>query len=982
MRIQDITLDDIELAYKKLKSYIYHENFNLHLRLKLAKYESSHNLPEKFENLRVLLSECSRGEFLKFDQLIRKIDYTLVVKSFRKNDKDKDKETPLVFTENNENGEYSVEKYNPFIDCPIEIHLISILWILKIGSKLDEGLTSSCFGNRLYQNSEGEIEENSLKLFYPYFHKYNEWRDASIKKAKELHNLGLDVILLNLDVESYYHSMDFDISSIKVGIEFKWLNLLLSSIHGTYQDLIFTNSILEGSSRKILPIGLISSNILANYYLKEFDDIIISKDHPAHYGRYVDDINIIYSNPRLPDNLEDFPRQRLTADRWSWGETSLDFNEEENKIKIKVKDNELSFQLKKVKLFYFKHNESVTVLNEFEKEISRNSSEFKFLPETSDIMESFETACYKLSYSDTINKLRSIDKFDPDKLGASKHLSKLIFSTKYIQNIDSDTISKISKEVNSFFSGERGLVLNSLWEKVITFYLINRNKNALIEFARIILKSIDKVESIDKVDSKTKGLKEELLLHFINSLSMAFALDEKFLTEELIKTLRLYTSKACIWEKLDIERLKNNTKHLIQSNLLRHNYIVFPLINYQNIKLESYRNFNLEKWIVPSKENVISEGLPSIDEFEILIEQATNKEYKTKYSPRFVHYHEMCLFEGIKKLNASPLFHKQNDLLASFMERNIANKSFNVTLTDPAEECEDLLAYKIPGYENKTKLTIGLVNIRVDIENSINNFKGRPNLSFSRLYELNQILNQAIKNKCDLIIFPENSIPFHWMPILTDFSRRSEIGIIGGVEHIANENKEVYNYVTVILPFMLNDYRNAFVDFRLKKDYSHSEKHFIEGHTGYMIPKDQMEKEKLRMYQWKGMFFSVFNCFELADISKRALFKGNVDFVVSVEHNKDVNYFSNISESVVRDIHSYFIQVNTSQYGDSRIVKPSATATKDIAKIKGGENVSLLTSTIDIKSLRDFQKKEFTLQKEDRRFKPTPPGFKLNKKRQ
>ena len=97
--------------------------------------------------------------------------------------------------------------------------------------------------------------------------------------------------------------------------------------------------------------------------------------------------------------------------------------------------------------------------------------------------------------------------------------------------------------------------------------------------------------------------------------------------------------------------------------------------------------------------------------------------------------------------------------------------------------------------------------------------------------------------------------------------------------------------------------------------------------------------------------------------------------LIAVEWNKDTNYYSNIMESLSRDIHCYCIQVNTSNYGDSRITQPSKTEEKDIIRTKGGINNTILIGEIDIDKLRDFQLKEYTLQKRDMRFKPTPPDF-------
>jgi hypothetical protein len=166
---------------------------------------------------------------------------------------------------------------------------------------------------------------------------------------------------------------------------------------------------------------------------------------------------------------------------------------------------------------------------------------------------------------------------------------------------------------------------------------------------------------------------------------------------------------------------------------------------------------------------------------------------------------------------------------------------------------------------------------------------------------------------------------------------------------------------------------------RLKKDYSPDETNQIIGRTDYSLPyKSEFSSDKLRLFLWKGLMFSSFNCFELCDIEKRSLFRGNVDFLVAIEHNRDLTYFSNIVESVTRDIHAYIIQVNTSQYGDSRVNQPSKSYLKDIAKIKGGENVSVLTALIDIDKLRTFQSYNNILQEKNKYFKPTPPNYKVN----
>lgn len=103
--------------------------------------------------------------------------------------------------------------------------------------------------------------------------------------------------------------------------------------------------------------------------------------------------------------------------------------------------------------------------------------------------------------------------------------------------------------------------------------------------------------------------------------------------------------------------------------------------------------------------------------------------------------------------------------------------------------------------------------------------------------------------------------------------------------------------------------------------------------------------------------------------------KGKIDPLVGVEWNKDTNYFSNIVESCSRVLHCYIAQVNTSQYGDTRLSRPVETAHKDLLGLKGGTNDAILVAKIDIQAMRDFQIKTYALSHTGKGFKPLPPDF-------
>lgn len=279
------------------------------------------------------------------------------------------------------------------------------------------------------------------------------------------------------------------------------------------------------------------------------------------------------------------------------------------------------------------------------------------------------------------------------------------------------------------------------------------------------------------------------------------------------------------------------------------------------------------------------------------------------------------------------------------------------------------------------KIRIALGHIPVEHENIEASYMGTPNLSRGRKNALSNLLNDLIQHSSrypaqrpDLLILPEVSIPHRWADFLTKWAKKHQIGIICGLEHRIDSKKQAWNELLTTLPFIDKDgYKNCVPLRRLKKHYSPNET-FRLTNNNLRIP-DEENKSRYQLVQWRGASFAVYNCYEITSLQDRGLFKGMVDFIVCSEFNPDVNYFSNIIESAARDLHCFVIQVNCSQYGDSRVVRPSKTEKLTPLHIKGGENQTFLIIELALDKLRSHQLKQYGLQKESDDFKPTPPDF-------
>lgn len=155
---------DIERAYKLLKTYYYYDsNVTLNTKISIAKYETENilgkeNWAEDFKN-RYFNSEKSNDNI---KEEIEKISVIRVIKSVESKEEG-DKEFFQVLT--NKTNINSKIKYNYIIDAPIEIHILSMLWIIKEGYLLDLEMSDDIYGNRLELNTQNGCIDFNKKIF-------------------------------------------------------------------------------------------------------------------------------------------------------------------------------------------------------------------------------------------------------------------------------------------------------------------------------------------------------------------------------------------------------------------------------------------------------------------------------------------------------------------------------------------------------------------------------------------------------------------------------------------------------------------------------------------------------------------------------------------------------------------------------------------------------------------------------------------------
>jgi hypothetical protein len=1033
---------EIEEAYSKLRSYIYHDNTDLFLRQQLVEFETNITkgrlnfntngkleIGEKLEILTKKLNNFNNNREY-FDLLIeqisinyypKKVSSTAVETNFITNKKSKEK--------------YSVDKVTPFINAPIELHIISVLWIMDQGVKLDAELGDECFGNRLILNKEKDRLVQGSGLFKPYFNQYQRWRDSALHQAKQLLDDGRDVAFVNLDIKEYFNSVRLPVTDL-YDKERKFsdrvrtnLKKVFLSIHQKYTAVFSKYQNLEGIDEEeyvILPIGLVSSYILANYYLFSFDKSINRHIKPIYYGRYVDDLLFVVADPVHPDEIEE---DEFTVNRSNDEFTllekfitenfspvlSIDIDEygsQKRKIQLKG-DNykSLHCQSSKSLIYLFDADESHLVIDKLKEELNDRTSEFRDFPDEEESMGNFTEAAYQLQYEDSKEKVRSLKDYKEDRFGLTLYLANKIFSSlRQEEELSNEACESILK----FFKNKTAIEFYRLWERIFTLFLVNNKPTFYVKFYLQCIKEIDKLKTDKKFEHVNEKLKHCLSEYLDIANEITFSLNLSFyesakeaarefdFTTEEFKGSIFFSIDDYLPTKADVYWRKRFRK----SNMMRHHYIIHPLLNYTVASLKGSLK-NLVKPHLDFTKYVLDPDLirnsPRRVKFwecnmaqifvDLQLEKNTQQENKTSiftlnknteiqtssnYEDEYVH------LAGDDDETLDCLLTKAYDIFKEVNERHIPKYElgkggkasreniFNITsITKSNSPTVWLNEIKVGDTSKQDKFKIAFANTHVKEANILQGIRGKANLSSDRVQRLGNVIRSARTENADILLLPEFFIPIDLLSSIVDYARKNEKMVVSGLEHIAI-GKYAYNFIVTVIPTNIGGVKDAIIIPRLKNHYAHIEQHIIEGNHK-IVPKPDVYRYDL--FIWKNLYFSSYYCFELANIHHRGLWKNKIDLMIGVEWNKDVPYYSNIVEATSRDLHCFFAQVNTSQYGDSRLTQPVESALKDILRLKGGDNDALLTASLRTDTLREFQRQAFSLTHQKREFKPLPPDY-------
>lgn len=990
-----IKVADVYLAYRKAKVEAFFDSFHPHA-ISFCEFESDIN-----NNIVKLHAKIINGdtEWWEDENFIGKYHY--VPKSL--DDSPWKNELKVHYSsidptedwkrrfEENKNKRLDIE-YRLIQSPSVEYQIISALWILKVGHKFEAKLDKNLsYGNRLRRKKHvlenffsynGPINNDSSGLFSPYYSAYKKWRNRGLSKMKELIEAENSVTAITMDLAGFYHnaSANFILRPSflkKINIELssderKFTTILLNSITSWYRKTPDFKKREEGA----LPVGLSASKVISNILLYELDIQIQKGLKPDYYGRYVDDIFLVF---KTPDDLLLNGDSILTY--MSKHVECLKINREQGKqpdLRLRFNyatDSLLKFTASKQKIFSLSGKHGLDFIEQIASQIKEQSSEYRMLPEVP--KDSIEMANKTLLASEDASliadALRKADGVSIRRLGLSLLLKDI---ESYSEDLSSEEWGAIRLEfyglVERYILTPKGLFdLFGYLHRVFKLMITNGDFNYVDEFIENFSECLNLIgETTDKsTHPKLKSCRNYFYERFFE-VALQSSTAKDFDNWEALRKLIINLN---ILKDGDVKKITKPQIKKISNKLLL-----------SDLGCRSYKDY----WYYTQKENINITNIPRKISVKKILRLSLIKRFRESADLKVPHWPALAFptrplsIQEIALICPKVLDENEDKLFKESILglRGAKTPKFSIG----RKECDDDGAILTVPSHIKSSVYIALTNIETTNEQYQLALIDTPDITLKRYERINNLVNNILKSskKCDYIIFPECSLPRRWAVNIAGKLAKQKISLISGIEYYRYRNSKdiIRNDCLLSLSTNWPGYNSNILVLQPKHSPSHEEKELLREKSLKLFDPNS-HTSTFPVYQHGKFHFGTIICSDLTNPLNRFRFQGKIDCLFVLEWNPDVKTFSFLVEGTAHDIHSFVVQVNNRTYGDSRVRAPYRTDYKrDSVRVKGGIYDTYVIAEVNYKELRKFQNK-FKMTDKESEFKPVPIGFKMSKSR-
>ena len=882
-------------------------------------------------------------------------------------------------------------EFRVMAQCSLDFHVLSTLWMLEVGHRFDDQLTPCAYGNRLRRTQDGrDINPLSLGTFQPYLKPFRDWRDKGIQAMRTALDADKKIVALTADVSSFYHELDpgFMLDPAFVaGVMGLELSAPQAKLHRLFIQALQAWAAAT-PLKKGLPVGLPASAVVANVALVELDRMVEQQLAPLYYGRYVDDILLV---------MENGARFRSTIELWEWlfarsgGKLGWVPGQERKQIGFQaeyLRDSQIRFANAKNKVFMLAGEPGKTLVDAISHQIHARASEWRAMPRLPRSASHVGTDLLAAAQSDgeAADNLRKADALTMRRAGFA---IKLRDFEAYERDLPPDAW-KAHRQ--AFFRAfvQHVLVLPQFFDLAVYLPRVIRLATACEDFdaVRKILTALNKVYERVR-DGCALGIK-------------AYPNDAPPLDPTVMLARWRHQLGQSVLEAITSAippRLSKAGKSVWEAHLANwHDGWVpgwefmardFSLKGHQEQQARLY-SFDLAhlpfRFIGLPKEMVAQRGIPArktmlhcAQSADLLPGAVCDGAQHLAHWIRAKGLPHGLLF-ATRPYNLPELFILNKSAYdaaerAAMQAVVLAVRGFTLGEAAPCFDKQGVL--QIPDGEPRRRYGIAVASWQTQMASWTAAVMRMPDPDAERYARLCRLLDGVIAQPqhSRYLVLPELALPAHWFIRIARKLQGRGISLITGIEYLHASKARVRNQVWAALSHNGLGFPSLMIYRQDKQRPALHEEQELQRLAGLELKPDKAWKTP-PLLQHGDLRFALLICSELTNISHRAALRGRVDALFVPEWNPDTETFNALVESAALDVHSYIVQCNDRQYGDSRIRAPFKESwQRDLLRVKGGITDYCVIGEIDVQALRQFQSSHRSPPKP---FKPVPDGFEID----
>ncbi len=858
---------------------------------------------------------------------------------------------------------------------PVPFHVVSALWIQKVGHAYDAVLSKHAYAARVRRRRSTAgwpppPSPASMGSFARYEYGYRAWRDNGIGAIRKSLGDGLAPLVVTADLKNFFHetSTDFLLHSGFLA-EF---GIALSADQATFtlqlaeaiQTWARNTPEHRNSPERGLPVGLSASRVISNVVLAGFDRFVERSLEPLYYGRYVDDVMLVVDNRRA---LTD------AASVWAWiaGRSGglLSSIDDDGQLSHRLDlpyspASRFLFAGDKQKVLSLKGGHGEALLESIARTAAERSSDWRLLPDLPEQSRHLQTD-FIAAGGDATNDVDSLRKAD----GLSVRRLAFALRLRNCEQVATDlSPSAWDSHRKEFFES---VILNVLTVRGLFDYGSYYPRLVGLAVAcgdwatgRALLLRLQHVFDEARLttvhDSSALLACRNALLHACHEATLAATprLQSRD-TEGLTSLLETYAQLGQPTQSAEAALL--NGGRLYATDLAR----------------EPFREAILDSgpyspFVAPVVEITlpadVSETLNLDDAAEFMTSCHVGWSMRVRRATAFPT--RPLSVSDITMLDQSSLTspRRLNRWLRALRGWDTRTDAFNGSSADG-----DDATVAIPHRRGSARPTIALPSIATSDASYAASLSGTPDPDPGRYFRTIRIVNDVLRTTppVDYLVMPELSLPRKWFNRFAHKLAMSNVSLIAGVDYLHHGGSHVSNQVRASLVTDQFGYSTPVMYVQEKHQAAINENVLLEKAGKSLRPTRPPSKPVLK----HGAFrFAILICSELTNLSFRAPLRGKIDALFVPEWNQDTNSFSALVEASALDLHCFIVQVNNRSFGDSRVRAPFKDSfLRDVARARGGEADFFVVARLKVPELRAFQSGRplpgAAL------FKPLPDGF-------